>query len=456
MAKTTSRQLSLRRFALTIPGGAILVLLLGLFWAFSAAFEPVAADHEGLAPVQNVYSVTFVTSNQNKWGPAGDASPSPLTLDLIPDTTWNVSGDAEFFFNTPASVDFEGEPIAIPNGTFGGAISGSTTGEIALGMEFKDFGLGAVGVDYPIEAVLTTPAAESFNLGDTITIDSSFVVLPGAELSTESPDAGTVSLDGTLGLTFATQVEACIFDCADFSIPDFGINPPVSGSIVSIEFPERVSLDSLELAESIINGTLPAAFETEVRNLIGNDLYNILLTKSTFEVASIIDNLTPLGTFGGHIGLPDLDTTSALEDDGTTLTASGEDDFVELEVDSTGYFTSVPLGFKLFPLCVGGFCATFNINIAAVTSVTSLTQEEEYEFQARPCVMLQFPEDVTWSINNCVLDSFSNIDPSNPASCHLLGNVTDRDIRPGFQCGYHLPSFLSSGVHERHPDILAA
>ena len=422
MLKNQARQLSRKPFVLTVPGAAILFLLAGLFWIFSSGYEPVDADHPTLPPEQNVYTVTFVTDDQSKWGP-GTASPSPLTLDILPLQTWSETGDAEFFFETPDSVTVGGETIDIPSGTFGGAIAGATDGEIALGMEFADFGAGAVGVNYPVEAILTTPAEFSFNPGDTITIYSSGRVLPGAELMTESPSLGSVSLNGTLGFNFSIdQADVCIFNCVDLlstiGVPPgvgFGI-PTASGDIVTIEFPDRLSLDSYELAESIVKETLPPGAEDMVRSFIPDFLYDQLLHKGISEVATIIDNATPLGTFDGWIGLLDLDTISALEADGTTLTASGEDDFVELEVDLTGYFTSVPLSFSLFPMCIGDFCAAFSIDIAAITSTTNLTQEEEYEFQARPRVMLEFSETVIWAINPCVLDGFSNIDPTNPAS----------------------------------------
>jgi hypothetical protein len=358
--------------------------------------------------------VTFTTDDQSKWGP-GTASPDPLDLPFF-STSWNESDGVEYKQNFGGSIDFEGYDIPTPEGTFGGAISGSTTGEIAMGMKLEDFGAGGVAVEYPIEAILTTPAADSLNVGDTITINSSFRVLPGAELATESPSAGTVSLYGTLGFTFAMDTEVCIVDCVDFGIPTFGISPTKSGNIISIDIPERLSLDSYEIAESIVNDTIPIEVKDLIVSIIGEDIYDILLGFTAVpQLATFIDNLTPLGYFGGYVGLPDVETTSALGGDGTTLTASGEHDFVEIDIDLLGFFTSVPLGLELFPMCIGNFCAAFNINIASVESVTTLTQEEDYLFEARPRVMLQFPEPVVYNITPCALAApFDSIDPSNP------------------------------------------
>ena len=67
MLKTTMFGSNRRPFALTVPGIAILILLAGLLWVGSG-YKPVSADPL-IPPNQVVYTPTFSTANQSKWGP---------------------------------------------------------------------------------------------------------------------------------------------------------------------------------------------------------------------------------------------------------------------------------------------------------------------------------------------------------------------------------------------------
>ena len=118
MLKTTMFGSNRRPFALTVPGIAILILLAGLLWVGSG-YKPVSADPL-IPPNQVVYTPTFSTANQSKWGPGINVPPATV-LSLF-DQSWSAGGNTEYKVNFGGDIDFEGYTIPIPSGTFGGAM----------------------------------------------------------------------------------------------------------------------------------------------------------------------------------------------------------------------------------------------------------------------------------------------------------------------------------------------
>ena len=395
-------------------------MLLMVEWSES---EPASADHVPQPPDELVYTASFSTSGQNKWGPGEAVNLTSQTFPLV-GTSWNESGSAGDTASFGGNTSFAGIDIPIPTVTFGGSISAGTTGEIGLDAVYRDFDTGEISVDYPIEATFTVPKRDTYRETETITIGSSFRLQPGWSLGTVPPNLGALDIVGTFGFTSFANVEICIFVCSG----QFPIAPPIniptnSVTLFTLDSNERIVLDPLLLAQTIVDAPPTDPLRAALASVIGTPTTDFLWTTGkglgVSLLATYISNFTMLGNFGGHMGLPSVQTTDALAADGRGLVANGTDNYIDLTIDLDGILTTVigvpSLEFSLYPLCVGSVCTSFGFNILDVETVIKMFQTEQYQLNPFPRVRFDLPAEVEFTISGCSeTDPLNFIDPSNP------------------------------------------
>ena len=171
---TPSRPAILRRIlnrGRAFGGALALVALMALLPAGSV----LQANHDPSTPVVHSYSVNFTSTGQSQLGPF-----AALALDDASFEVFDESGDeadtGRYVWNT--EIDYPGwveDAFGVHdfNADFGGEITGSTSGRVQSEIGMRDFTTAAVDVTYPVNITLTTPEAESFIPGSTISIGSS-------------------------------------------------------------------------------------------------------------------------------------------------------------------------------------------------------------------------------------------------------------------------------------------
>ena len=315
---------------------------------------PATADHVPTQPDTHVYTMTFQTSGQSIFGPIPSLKPSDKTFPLV-STSWTNKSDSTSNKTTVAGSQF------------GGGISGNTEGQFKLQAEFRDFDTGSVSANYPVEVTLFTPVQDSYRVGDLITIDSKWVRKPGASLTT-TPPGGFIDVNGTLGLAASASAEVCLFACAGGLplLPPFdGNNPPFTSSLIVNPVTQQLGPIS---------------------------------SKDRFEIPVLTSNKTGVG---GHFGLPNVQTTDSIADDGISLEASGTDEnSVALSGDidtwAGNFGAPFPLGFDTGPIAG----ARFRYNILDLSTNFRMTQREEFKFTPTVMVRLDFPQAVRFTVRN--------------------------------------------------------
>lgn len=333
-----------------------LVALSALVFLMALSLWSLAnANHVPVAPATTNNNVTFQTSGQSMWGPASAPGVSNVTVPIISEG-WNESDSksdvAHVHVDVPGFVtDLLG--IGDVDEHFSATIGGSTSGQIGISARFQNVGSGAVAVTYPVQVTLTTPAANSFKPGQTVTIGSSVTLLPGRNLSTTAPQ-GTVSILGTFGFATSATASVCVFDCS----PSVNFFPPINipastGTIVSANFTDPRTITFLETLVHGISGTY---------------------------------------------GFPNVTTTATLAPDGKSLIATGSHNFVDLNMDLDRWVTFAlsvpPLGFNT--PSIAGAQAGYEILDFGVNF--DLTQSQQFQFTPTVEISLALPQAVLWRV----------------------------------------------------------
>lgn len=142
------------------------------------------------------HQIPYSTTNQNMWGPNG----SPLNLDFDWEL-FHVQWDTSAGFSQMTSIFGDSLGIALDAGTWG---------EIGANFSMHGFTTGWVEVDYPVEIHLTFPDHYTYDMGEWITINSSYDVLPGWNLGTHFPSAGITTFDMDFGFGAHIDFITCI------------------------------------------------------------------------------------------------------------------------------------------------------------------------------------------------------------------------------------------------------
>lgn len=202
------------------------------------------------------------------WGPSFSAFTMDQDITLF-EVSWNESG------GTSAITTILGQQ-------FGGAISGSTSGTIGAKFVLEGFTTGEVEVKYPVEITLDMPTDNTYNTGETITINTSYVVGNGYELNTWFPQLGEARLDLYFQMYFNVSATLCAFGCVNFDII-----PPLNIPLTTVNI-LTANIGGVSVAEGMmtypglpyelpdndygISGEITVPFVETDDNLVGTDL----------------------------------------------------------------------------------------------------------------------------------------------------------------------------------------
>ncbi len=275
-------------------------------------------------------SLVFETTDQSMWA-SGDAFVLDYNKFLGPQ--WNERGSIGGIEETWA-------------GDYGAEIWGATSGRVGFDVN-AHMDSGSVNVTYPVGINLSYP--DKAKPGETFTISSSYVVNPGAGMTTNFPEAN-ISVDAVFDFYAALGYKACVIWCTEGSI-------------------------------TLIN------------------------TKNTYPILDIDTGDTfssDIGGFGSVTAtFPDINTTGTLN--GNLLASSGEDDFLNLTFDidrAVTVFTGIPFS---------GSVLGISYNLLNVDAGMILAATQEFSFVPNLMVGFEFENGYTASMR--VGDSASFIFP---------------------------------------------
>lgn len=292
--------------------------------------------------IQPPEPLRFQSLNQSIWGPGGSAT-MDYKVDLIDSNVakWDESLS-------------ERDVRSFVGASFGGGISGSTTGRIGLWLDLKMQDLGSVDVKYPVTPRIDFPDANSFRAGDTVTVTTSYVLDDiGWEMETTSPQF-TLELDGTFAASAQASAEICVFGCG-----------------------------SVTLLPSISHNA---------------GEFNIFTLRpgSTIEKPGYVD-------FGpdATVTIPDIQTSATL--DGRSLTGNGSDDFLALSIDLAAIAFDAA-GSPVDPSFDSADYGSYAVNVRAwytilkVEPTLTLQARQNFRFDPNLKVNLQFAKTLEYRI----------------------------------------------------------
>lgn len=331
-----------RRAATHVARASCLTLLASLLVTATAAAQASRTDRP--------YNVTFETSGQSMWGPGTTPLSGADATFTFADVSWDKSGTV-------------GNVVDVAGFDFGADISAASRGAFGIFAKFSDIGTGAVAVNYPVRVTMGIPDPNTFHEGQSITIPTSIVLLPGATIATDPP-RGSFDLRAKALLAASAGARLCVFDC---------LNVPLFPSV-------DIGSDNIPLFSLTVNP------EGEDQGSIAGLNFTLPHTLTFIE-----QQITSLE---GTIGLPKVVPVNTLHTDGFTLTAGGSNTFIDLSLDLDGFFTGkIPLGFQS-PNIHGVQIGYETIGFAGVLK---MTQSQEFSFKPTIFVRLAFPRDVAWS-----------------------------------------------------------
>ena len=272
-------------------------------------------------------NLTFATTDQSMWGP-GSAVVYNNTTPLL--ASWSKTGTTGNVGFGPASVKVN----LATNGTAGLVIN-------------THLDSGSVNVTYPVGVAFSFP--DEYTRGDPYTINTSFSVLPGASMSTDSPN-GKLSVNGVLNAHFGigggASVEVCvpIFGCAGTSVGNkssstniLNINANVNKELFHIDNNTDVSASAFGGALSF-EGHLPAITTSTSTLVGGSDLHSsgadtsfVSATASLARIATVCCGVPPLAGSLTLFSLPivgDIGISYTLADLLATLGLTAAQDFL--------------------------------------------------------------------------------------------------------------------------------
>lgn len=173
-----------------------------------------------------IHEIFWQTQNQNMWGPNGN----PIQLDF----------DYEIFhFDWDTTVS-AGHIANFFGAQFGAMFNIYSQLEMGSHFGIHGFNTGSVDVSYPVRIYLEFPDSGTIIPGQYSTVESSYEVLPGWDLTTHFPTAGVAGLYLDFGTILNVNATICIVNCWNTNlinlnvpydtIPIFEINT-ISGTI---------------------------------------------------------------------------------------------------------------------------------------------------------------------------------------------------------------------------------
>ena len=262
-------------------------------------------------------------------------------------------------------------------GSYGFEMSGGTYGHIGANFYSRDWDMGSVEVDYPVNVNLTYPSDNTYNRGEWVTINTGYSVQNTAELSTSFPQAGRIGLEFYFSMRFWLTPQMCFYSCIT---PGFDTG----------EFGDTITLFEVSPYGATYACPTPPSFECT----------------ETFLPASV-----PANNYGlsGTFDLPDVQTTSSYNASTQCLTATGSDDYatVGLEVFQFIGGLNIPYVSAILGNLSGGECYLGDmvcyeyVLFSSQFNVTN-SNNQDFNFCADVYTTLSFPTQVEYTVTDPV------------------------------------------------------
>lgn len=318
-----------------------------------------------------IHDIYWQTQNQNMWGPNG----SPIQLDFdyeIFHFGWDTTISAGYIQN------FFGAQ-------FGAMFNIYTQLEMGSHFGIHGFNTGSVDVTYPVRIFLEFPDSGTVLPGQYATVESSYEVLPGWDLTTHFPTAGVAGLYLDFGTALNVNATICIVSCWPVNL--INLNVPYD--------------------------TIPIF---EINTIAGTVTYPCI---QYFLPAICTDTILPLViTNIGGIGLdliatlPYVETTDWLGQD-KCLYASGDDWYLTLQLNIVQFLSFIaglippPTGPAIQQFLQmlsgtinigGGFSLTYNL-LSAWLSMNNYLQQD-FTFCPKIWSEFTYPLDVNYFVTD--------------------------------------------------------
>lgn len=274
----------------------LFIILLSLFALQNAKPQSYVLSHD----------IDWATYNQNMWGPNG----SP----------WNINMNINLFdvqYDTAVTV---GDIVNVLGGQFGAEIDLDTWFHIGSDFIISGFTSGSVDVEYPVTVDMEIPNDDTFCPGEEVTIESSYDVRPGWDLSTHFPTAGVIGLYLNFGFGLDLDATICVFGCTTFPVID--VNVPFD------------TIPIIELNSQTGVFTYPCFVPTAFPPI---QICHDTILPITFN------NLFGIG-LSGSITLPYVETTDwldVIDECNKNLYAAGDCTWVTLELDVIQFLSAI-------------------------------------------------------------------------------------------------------------------
>ena len=358
-------------------------------------------------------NVTFSTTQQSIWGP-GNAFVSDIDVPLF-NVPWNTS------FGPIGGIANVGYGF----GSWGGQVSAGTWGNIGARFYMKGITAGYVDVDYPIQADITYPSANTIDRGTWVTINTDYNVTNGWALNSSPPSIGETALEMTTNLNAYIHPTVCIGYCTS---PNVDVNVNETFPIFKITQTEAIYPG----VTGSYNGSCPPPGFGYCTNPTPTGAYSLpaWIKQTTFPVPLPGGGLG----IGGFLDLPTTQTNDYLY--GKCLGAFGNKKYVEVGVDLIkfmGNFIPGPVGVVMKNLSnsysIGP--VNFTYNLFSTTLQMSIYNQHQFDF----C------PNVEGNFNFPVAMNFEEVDPISGAILETgfsqsatvdLGN----DLRVEYPCNY--------------------
>ncbi len=235
--------------------------------------------------------INYRTSHQSMW----DEGPG-----------FNFNFDFDLFQVNQNGHNQIGSITDIFGGQFGAIVN--IDWHLLLGsyIRYNGFNGGEVDVQYPVEVILTFPDNNAFHQGDEVTIESSYSVQPGWDLTSRFPVEGIFEFGIDFGFDIDVNAQLCFIGCTDINIIDFSV-PDSSFNIIDIN-----TFTGIAHYPCLVNNQIQIC-ESQVLPIVYNDLGGIGLS--------------------GTISIPYVSTTDYLELPSKTLYAHGDSAYMTTELD---------------------------------------------------------------------------------------------------------------------------
>jgi len=306
---------------------------------------------------------------------------------------------------------------------FGATANFSVGIDIALRSQLRDFQVGTVAVNYPIDVQLTFPT--HVDPGETFSISSSYSVAPGAGF-TSSANQAKLDLGARLGAFANLTFRACVFDC-------FVDEQPINWT-QPIGVRDLITQSNTETTLHVFDDINAAVSGLKSLGLIPPGTPDPLLANPTIPGdAIVIDPSNPFsfpdGTIqfvigevtnvSGTVGAPDH-VIVGVPDPGGALRGANTDIFADVDVDLDGFLKTGGFVLGFGPVNIGDL--TIGADVFDATLNTQLIERMAQEFLPVPVVELDLG-----SLGTHLLALGESIDLTAPLQAGKL------DITPTFR-----------------------